>query len=103
MRQVEEFDGIWACASLLHVPKWELREVFTRLEYALKKYGILYYSFKYGRGTQTKHDIPYMHMTERDILGYLSRHLEHIDFWITDDVRPDRPGLRWLNGILKKA
>lgn len=101
LREVEVFDGIWACASLLHVPEWELREVFTRLEYALKPAGVLYYSFKYGEGMRIKNDMGYMHLTEFSLPSYI-RNLYHIDQWITDDVRPDRVGERWLNGILRK-
>ncbi len=43
-----EFDGIWACASLLHVEKENLSDVFFRLYRALRKDGVLYCSFKYG-------------------------------------------------------
>ncbi len=42
-----QFDGIWACASLLHVPAMELVDVFRRLSYALKPNGLIYCSFKY--------------------------------------------------------
>lgn len=42
------FDGIWACASLLHVTTEELPTVFTNLSRFLKSGGILYCSFKYG-------------------------------------------------------
>ena len=44
------FDGVWACASLLHVSLAELPEVMHRLTRALRPGGILYVSFKYGRG-----------------------------------------------------
>jgi SAM-dependent methyltransferase len=44
----DAFDGIWACASLLHVPPVELPEVLRRLGRALKTDGVLYVSFKYG-------------------------------------------------------
>src|SRR5215471_3039377 len=43
-----EFDGIWACASLLHVARQELSPVLARLTRALKPNGVLYISFKYG-------------------------------------------------------
>ena len=43
-----EFDGIWACASLLQVPFNDLQATFERLSFALKDNGILYFSFKYG-------------------------------------------------------
>ncbi|WP_410495530.1 class I SAM-dependent methyltransferase [Cellulosilyticum sp. ST5] len=43
-----EFDGIWACATLLHIPRRKLPEVIERLVKALKTDGVLYASFKYG-------------------------------------------------------
>ena len=47
---VEEFDGIWACASLLHVPKIEMDQVWRRLINALKPGGAWFMSFKKGQG-----------------------------------------------------
>ena len=44
----EQYDGIWACSSLLHLSYGELDEVLYRIEKALKPQGILYMSFKYG-------------------------------------------------------
>lgn len=45
----EIYDGIWACASLLHVPYVELPETIAKLGKALVDGGVLYASFKYGR------------------------------------------------------
>ena len=42
------FDGIWACASLLHIPFNELNNAFKKCYKALKNNGIMYCSFKYG-------------------------------------------------------
>ena len=42
------FDGIWAQASLLHVPPEELPDVVFRLASALKPGGVLWATFKYG-------------------------------------------------------
>ena len=42
----EHYDGIFACASILHVPYAELPDIFLRMERALKPGGILYVSFK---------------------------------------------------------
>ena len=47
--ETEKYDGIWACASLLHVPYTELPEMIARLVKALVDGGVLYASFKYGR------------------------------------------------------
>ena len=44
----EVYDGIWACASLLHVPYELLPKVIERLIAALVDGGVLYASFKYG-------------------------------------------------------
>lgn len=44
------FDGIWACASLLHCPKSGMNTVMERMTKALKANGIIYMSFKYGEG-----------------------------------------------------
>jgi SAM-dependent methyltransferase len=43
-----DFDGVWACASLLHVPSDELKSVFIKIAEGLRDNGILYASFKYG-------------------------------------------------------
>ena len=45
---INHFSGIWACASLLHVPFNELESVFNTLVTALKTDGVIYLSFKYG-------------------------------------------------------
>ncbi len=43
-----KFDGVWACASLLHFPKSEIYGVFKRVINALKPGGAWYMSFKQG-------------------------------------------------------
>ena len=48
------FDGIWACASLLHVPERQQPEVFYRLMRALVPGGVLYASWKYGETERTE-------------------------------------------------
>ena len=44
----KRFDGIWACASLLHLSKEDLIEVINKLKVAMTSRGVLYISFKYG-------------------------------------------------------
>ncbi|HEY1561026.1 MAG TPA: class I SAM-dependent methyltransferase [Caulobacteraceae bacterium] len=43
-----EFDGVWACASLLHLPRADLPAAFGRIARALKAGGVFYASFKEG-------------------------------------------------------
>lgn len=44
----DEYDGIWACASLLHVERTQLPAVIAELAKYLKPGGVFYMSFKYG-------------------------------------------------------
>ena len=48
--ETEAFDGVWASACLLHVPRGEFAGILTRIHRALKTGGILYASFKSGDG-----------------------------------------------------
>ena len=46
----ESFDGVWASASLLHIPKKELLAVLREIHRVIRKKGILYVHVKKGRG-----------------------------------------------------
>ena len=46
--EANQYDGIWACSSILHLPKKELKMVFHKMVKALDTNGIIYTSFKYG-------------------------------------------------------
>ena len=50
LRWRNEFDGIWACASLLHVPTTSFTDVGGTLAMALRPGGAWYMSFKLGHG-----------------------------------------------------
>lgn len=57
------YDGIWACASILHLRKEELREVFVKMAKALVSKGIIYTSFKYGTDEQERNGRHFTDMT----------------------------------------
>ena len=101
---VEEFDGIWACASLLHVSKEALPGVLARVSAALKPGGILYASFKYGSGERVCNGRFFNDYTEQDLSTLLTREngLTLLEYRITEDVRPDRAGERWLNLLARR-
>lgn len=48
INEVGMYDGIWACASLLHVPQGSQSEVFYKMAAALKPGGVLFCSYKYN-------------------------------------------------------
>jgi SAM-dependent methyltransferase len=46
----EAYDGVWASACLLHVPRDDLGGILSRIRTALKAEGVFYASFKIGEG-----------------------------------------------------
>jgi SAM-dependent methyltransferase len=98
-----EFDGIWACASLLHVPRMELSEILGRFVHALRLNGALYVSFRHGTGERIVDGRQFTDMTEVE-LGPLLRSvgLSPAEYWITDDVRPGQTSRRWLNALARR-
>lgn len=100
----EEFDGIWACASLLHVPKKDLPRLFAKLEYALKPSGTVYCSFKYGDNDSERNGRHFSDFTEESFKRMLSESTKLVirESWITEDLREDKKGERWLNLLLWK-
>lgn len=93
------YDGIWCCASLLHVPLTELPSVMRKVATALKPGGVLYVSFKYGMGEREKQGRQFTDMNEAGLIK-LAPELQVIDAWTSEDQRPDRVET-WLNGLLK--
>ena len=66
-----EFDGIWASASLLHIPRTSINDVFSRFKKALKQYGILYASFKYGNKEYERDDSFLIVMRRIQLMNFL--------------------------------
>ena len=99
-----EYDGIWACASLLHVPSAELPDIFRRIVTALKPGGIFYASFKYGTFEGERNGRRFTDFTEETFQTFLRQfpELTPEDQWISADVRPGRESEKWLNMILRK-
>ena len=101
----EIYDGIWACSSILHLPKEELRDVFGRMIRALKKGGYVYTSFKYGEAEGLRKGRYFTDFTEKTFREFIREkpEMEVTDEWISADVRPGRSEEKWLNIILKKT
>ena len=100
----EIYDGIWACASILHVQTIELPNVFRRMITALKPVGFVYTSFKFGTFEGERNSRWFCDFTEETFAEFLRQfpELSINDQWISTDVRPGRNDERWLNVILQK-
>lgn len=100
-----EFDGIWACASLLHVPRREMDDVLSRLTRALKPNGLLYASFKYGDGEGERNGRFFNDYNEQSFQNLLREHpnLQTVSSWVSNDARPERAGEKWLNVLVRRV
>jgi predicted TPR repeat methyltransferase len=94
------FDGVWACASLLHVPLAELDEVLARVVAALKPDGVFYASFKHGAGERERDGRRFTDMTGETLRPRLERAgLEPVDLWISPDERPHAVPGEWVSAL----
>ncbi|NDL68031.1 class I SAM-dependent methyltransferase [Anaerotalea alkaliphila] len=104
LREKEAYQGVWACASLLHLPRTELTEVLARVRDALADQGILYMSFKYGEFEGIRDGRYFLDLKESaldEVLGETGG-LTLQRVWTSTDVRPGREREFWLNVLAKK-
>ena len=101
----EQYDGIWACASLLHVKKTKLSRVIAELSKHLKDGGVFYISFKYGREEYWKEGRYFNHLDEDTLKEILQEvpELRTEQLFISTDVRGYRSSDQWLNAYLIKG
>ena len=102
LSETEKYDGIWACASLLHIPKNEMPIMLSKMKKALAHNGVIYASFKLGdfegnRNGRFFSDVNPVIFEEMisDVIG-----LVKVDEWFTEDVRPEKNNT-WYNTILR--
>lgn len=98
----EPFDGIWCCASLMHLDDSTLEQFFANLKYNLKPGGIVFMSVKSGIETGLDEQGRYLrNFTEKDIHEIIDRHseLEIREIWYTED-KLSRDTFRWMNVII---
>jgi len=104
MSYAQQYDGIWACASLLHVKRRNLENVLIDLAKSLNGRGILYSSFKYGEAEHQKGERYFNDMNEEllDAVICSVPSLKLTESWVSRDARKERSSEAWLNCILKK-
>ena len=111
IKAVEAYDGIWACASVLHVEKGRIPKLLEVLSRALKKGGVLYLSFKYGDHDGFRDGRHFTDLNENGFSELLDSlycesvtrdEFELVDEWKSEDVRRGK-NVEWLNVILRKS
>ena len=97
-----KFTGIWACASLLHVPFLELPLIINSLLDTFTDDGVMYVSFKYGKGERVDEERLFCDMNElrwKTIVAKIPQVIE-CDIWLSADKRADCKDA-WFNVIIK--
>ena len=103
--EIDTYDGIWACSSILHLPKLELLPVISKMYRALKDSGVIYTSFKYGEFEGVRNGRYFTDFNEDSFKEFIAGipELTIEEYWITGDARPERGNEKWLNLILRKS
>ena len=100
---IERFDGIWACASLLHLQEQDIIPIIRKLSDALRNDGAFYMSFKYGIKAEIRSGRYYTDFTEETLENLIHQipGLSVVKMWFTQDVRTDN-NTKWLNILCLK-
>ncbi|MDF2484482.1 MAG: Methyltransferase type 11 [Herbinix sp.] len=99
----EVFDGIWACASLLHVPSDEIDTILSKVVNSLKINGVLYMSFGYGEFEGERDGRYYTDYRTKALKELIGRYenLEIIDIDKCEDSR-DENDKEWLYALVRR-
>jgi len=98
------FDGVWACASLLHVPLDQLHLAIGNLAACLHDGGSIYMSFKLGSGERVSKGRLFTDLNQNGLAELLKLlpDLRLKEAWTTHDQRPGREDEKWFNAVLVK-
>lgn len=99
----EVFDGIWACASLLHVPSSEMDRIFKKVIKSLKINGLLFMSFKYGDFEGERDGRYFTDYRTRTLKELIARHgdLEVIDIQKCESQNINNNTI-WIYAIVRR-
>lgn len=100
----EVFDGVWANASLLHVPRKDMDGILNKVIRSLKQDGVLYMTLRYGdfEGVQDKRYFTYYRTKNLKELLAQFPELELIEIKKYNDIR-EAKDLVWLHALLRKT
>lgn len=106
LNDINTYDAIWACSSILHIEKENLSDILTKMISSLKVNGIIYTSFKIGTGYEIKEGKYYNYLTKEEmefILSTISKNVKMIDYFETlPSTKRNAKGTIWGNYIIKK-
>lgn len=100
----QQFDGVWACASLLHLPRNRLPFALQNIKDALRSDGILFLSMQEGNSEGFVPDGRYFsRYSSAELCSQVrSAGFTQLDLWTTTDTLSGREDLVWINILAKK-
>ena len=101
----DPYDGIWCCASIMHLDDEAIEQFFSNLKDNLKPDGVLFMSVKSGIETGIdRYGRYFRDFEEDDIDELLARYpgLELKELWYTEDAF-HRNDFRWLNVLIGRV
>ena len=101
----EKFHGIWACASLLHIKREDLKTVLNNLYNNLEDNGVFYMSFKYGEKEYVDDKNRYFNcFTDKSIISFINENTKYniLGLYITEDKLGRVNEVKWVNLICNK-
>jgi SAM-dependent methyltransferase len=105
LRFDQDFDGIWACASLLHLPKAIVADVVKQMNRALVPGGVLFISVQEGTGEERASDgrffASYGVDELKDIVESSGFSVEEV--WTSADSLSSRRSVNWVNLIGRRS
>lgn len=106
LNDIDIYNGIWACSSILHIEKEKLTDTLVKMINALKVNGIIYTSFKIGTGYEIKEGKYYNYLTKNEMeetLNKVSKTVKVIDYFETlPSTKRNAQNTIWGNFIIKK-
>lgn len=99
------FDGVWACASLLHCPPKDLEQTILNIYNSLLPNGVLYVSVKHGHllSTDNKSRL-FTYFTEQSLNEALTKNgLFEIEGCWTETKPLRDTDQKWLNVLCRKS
>ena len=101
----EKFHGIWACASLLHIKREDLKIVLNNLYNNLEDNGVFYMSFKYGEKEYVDDKNRYFNcFTDESIISFINENTKYniLGLYITEDKLGRVNEVKWVNLICNR-
>ncbi|KQV85321.1 DEAD/DEAH box helicase [Massilia sp. Root351] len=104
VREQSCYDGVWACASLLHVARSDIPQTLQCLWASLKPGGTFYLSFKLGMADRVHDGRHFTDANEGQLREWFSTlsDVRGTEYWVTTDQRPGRTE-QWINSLVFRS